>query len=145
MGMLIRVGLCVAGAVLALVFMLTGPIMLDAWQHDRAFGRTFELYSSHLMSHDLAAAYEMGDTEFKAAVTNAAFQNMHQDMTSKFGQLKRITHTRTIVDGKGKPMLWIANTDATLEFAGGAVKLRYVFQESDNAWRLHGFRFLTGQ
>ncbi len=133
--LLIGVGVCVC-----LILAVTAPLMWRAWKHGVKFERDFDGFSSAIISRDFQAAYDGADAAFKAATPYAEFLNIHERLAGRFGQLRAITHTQTIVEGKGDPMQWLASTDVTLRFDGGSAKLRYWFCESAGHWRLVGFR-----
>ncbi len=132
--------LIVAGAAACLILALTTPLMVRAWKQGGRFEQAFQDFSSAIQSQDFQLAYENADPAFKAATTYPEFLGIHRDLTRRLGSLKTISHTRTIVDGKGDPMQWVASTDATLQFAQGSARFRYSFRESAGKWRLLGLR-----
>jgi hypothetical protein len=116
--------------------------MVQAWKHGIRFEQSFENYSSALLGKDFKSAYDGADPDFKTTTSYTEFLAIHQSLIHRFGDLKTIKHTRTIVEGKGKPIQWLASTDATLQFAGGSARFRYSFRESVGDWRLLGFTSL---
>jgi len=127
-------------AAVALVLLITSPLMVRAWRQTRAFGLAFEGYAAEVRSGQYKNAYEIGCSDFKSATPFPQFVSVYQSLGSSLGELQSITRGRTVVQGTGTPAEWWAETDATFEFKRGRAVYRMWFREIDGRWRLYGFR-----
>jgi len=132
--------LLVGGGIVLLILVATAPLMLRGWRQKKSFDNFFKEYSSALVQGDFRQAYETAGTEFRNATTFDEFLQQHQTLAIERGKLISVRQGRTIVDGTGSPLAWVAVTTAALNFNHGSVNVTYEFHSDGSAWRLYGFR-----
>lgn len=83
-----KFGICAPGAFVVIVFVLTGPLMLEVWRHGRSFETAFSAYSADIVNRDTQSAYDMADSEFTASTAYPEHLHVYQEMAARLGQLK---------------------------------------------------------
>jgi hypothetical protein len=125
-----------------LIFVITSPLLIRGYRQMRAFNLAFSRYTDAITQSAYQSAYDMSDPRFKTVTPYLEFENIHQSMLSRYGNIRSAKRGRTRIEGKGDPMDWYAVADAVLQFDRGAMKIRYSFHIADGSWKLYGFEEL---
>lgn len=127
--------LLVAFALLAGVFMVaTMPGLF--WELHEAY-HSFHSFTDALIAKDYTRAYGSTAPELRAVTDYNAFVKMHENWTSRMGDLRSVEVSHGEINDLGDG--WWGNMNARMVFAHGSLFFTFILKKENGSWKIYSY------
>ena len=130
--------LLVGFAVLAGISMVVA-LSQPVWQLRNA-DKAFDNFADALVAKNYVEAYQYTAQELRAVTDYDAFVKIHQGLTDRMGDLKKVGMNQFEV--KERHDGWYGTLDADLVFANGDLNFSFTLKKENGAWKIYSYHEL---
>jgi hypothetical protein len=94
-------------------------------------------FSDALIAKQYARAYDLTSQELRASTDFSAFVKVHDGLTVRFGDLKKIDVNQSNV--KDQKDGWYATINAHMIFARGSLPFVFILKKDNESWKIYSY------
>lgn len=106
-----------------------------SWELHEA-DKALHAFCDALIAKQYKSAYALTSSEFRASVEFQRFVKVHDDLTTRMGDLKSVEITHSEVKEQDG---WHGTAKTTMDFAHGSLSFTYILKKENGIWKVYSY------